>query len=171
MKKKNPVVSAGYFASNPTGAIFASLNTIKKIGSETKKGQERISLGSDPGRATGRNEGNGPHPAVSPPSAGDDEAARQGRRISRFVAGKFAAGSDELSRRIAGRSCLPHTRFPPDPSPTEMSFDAEKQEELSLSGVRRRRTPAEMAVAPDSTRDSILFFQRERGRCDFVRLR
>ena len=36
------------------------------------------------GRRPGPNEGNGPHPAESLPSAGDDVEAIVGRRISRF---------------------------------------------------------------------------------------
>lgn len=86
---------------------------------------------------------NGPHPAESFPPA----VAGQGRR----------SGAPFLStgEQSSGRSCLPHTRFPP--SETDPNDFTEGREALargsrcSLLRVGRE----ERVVARDSTRDSM----------------
>lgn len=154
MKKKNPVRSVGYFSKNPT---LASLpHQIKQNKTKHPRERKESVLGPETGRIIGSEKRNGPHPEESLPSAGDDEAARLGRRISRFVTGTLEAKGDELSRSIAGRSCLPQMRFPPEPSTAPASLTAAKQVGLSLAGFDRRGMPAETVVAPDSTRDSIV---------------
>jgi hypothetical protein len=116
-----------------------------------------------PKRTTTRpsqNGGNGPHPAESLPSAGDDEAAAQTRPCLRILVLRL-----ELSSSRAGRSCLPHITFPP--SPTAPIGRAETKltlplAPLSLCGFRRWDRGANVA-ARDSTRDSMIR-ERERER-------
>ena len=78
-----------------------------------------------------------------------------GRRISRFPVVMPTTGA--LSRIKAGRSCLPHMRFPP--SPTAPIGLAGAKQTVSLTGLRSRTRP-EMVVAPDNTLDS-MFSERE----------
>lgn len=101
MKKKNPVTRAGYFSKNPTLASLAIIKSQgKKILITVKKTGEKC------------NQENRPHPAESLPPAGEEDAARHGRRrISRLGTGEFKL-TGEVSSRIAGLSCLPQIKFP-----------------------------------------------------------
>lgn len=102
MKKKKPVTSAGYFWKNPTGAT-ASLHTSPKSWSAKTKTNTFRAPGpgsSQSGPGAHSNQANQPHPLESL-----DEAALASTDL-RFLAG-------EVSSSTAGRSCLPHNRFPP----------------------------------------------------------
>lgn len=107
-----------------------------------------------------RTEGNGPHPAESLP--GDDEAAaKQGFTVS------LCFPADEFSSNRAGRSCLPHIKFPP--SPTAPIGLAETKLTLlllllfSLGGFRSWESEAKLQ-ARDNTRDSMVSkSERERN--------
>lgn len=149
MKKKKPVTRAGYLSKNPAGAIFASLQKHDRLREKRPKKTKT---------PTSQNGGNGPHPAESLPSAGDDEAAAPMRLGLRFLAPRL-----ELSSSRAGRSCLPHIRFPPSPTPpigraeTKLTLPLGP---LSLGGFRRRDRGAKVP-ARDSTRDSMISSERD----------
>lgn len=102
-----------------------------------------------------QNGGDGPHPAESLPSAGEEAVARIGRRISFFPA-KRPARALELSRSRAGRSCLPQMTFPPSPT-APIGFNEMKLTFWWFSrGDLRRLEMVVAVVARDSTRDSIV---------------
>lgn len=90
-------------------------------------------------------------------------AAEHGLMLSLFITGE-ATLTGEASSNIAGRSCLPHIKFPPSLT-LPLSFGAGKvQFPVSLAdGFRGRRARPRM-VAPLSTRDSILTAERKRGK-------
>ena len=90
---------------------------------------------------------NGPHPAESLPSAGEEAAARHGRRRT---ASFFSTGEQS-----SGRSCLPQIRFPPSATePTAFTATREALETASRGGLRRWGRE-DKVPARDSTRDSI----------------
>lgn len=93
-----------------------------------------------------QNGGNGPHPAESLPSAGEEAAAaRQGRRGASFL---------NAGEHRTGRSCLPQMRLPPSAT-APIALTDSKEALWASRGSLRRWGREDKVVARDSTRDSM----------------